>query len=454
MEAPTGKPATGATFAMVQEADLSERLALLKVRVPGASWVVLVAALPGLQRAIVVSPEERRAAFGGRVPPGVPMERATALVGSKVVGLGAGHVSLTLATGEPARLAARGGRVTLRQGATPDEGESSLAHASEAERRAWRETAAQALAQIASLGTEERRTALCRAVERADARLARREAAIEGDLAKMGRTLALAEKAPWLAAAARTAPRGSTSLSVTDWSSGEAVPLHFALDPARSATDQLEALFRKAKRLRAREQGAQLATARLAQTRAARAALAQARLELASCTDAASLEAAASAARAAAPRDLSLPPPGGGPRAAGPKRRHARVPFRTFASTSGARLLVGRDGADNDALTFRVASPHDLWLHAKERRGAHVILPQRRGENLREADLLDAAHLAAHFSEARGEAVVDVQYAARKHLRKPKGAVPGFVVVDRERVLVLRVEPARVEALLDGEATE
>jgi predicted ribosome quality control (RQC) complex YloA/Tae2 family protein len=115
---------------------------------------------------------------------------------------------------------------------------------------------------------------------------------------------------------------------------------------------------------------------------------------------------------------------------------------------------VGRDGADNDALTFRVASPHDLWLHAKERRGAHVILPQRRGENLREADLLDAAHLAAHFSEARGEAVVDVQYAARKHLRKPKGAVPGFVVVDRERVLVLRVEPARVEALLDGEATE
>jgi predicted ribosome quality control (RQC) complex YloA/Tae2 family protein len=138
-------------------------------------------------------------------------------------------------------------------------------------------------------------------------------------------------------------------------------------------------------------------------------------------------------------------------RAPAAKRRQERVPFRAFTSASGARLLVGRDGADNDALTFRVASPHDLWVHAKDRRGAHVILSLRRGESPREADLLDAAHLAAHFSEARGEAVVDVQYTPRKHLRRPRGAAPGFVLVDRERVLALRVEPARLEALLDGE---
>lgn len=433
---------------MVQEADLSEHLALLKVRVPGASWVLLVAALPGLQRAVVASPEARRAAFGGRVPAGVPLGRAAALVGAKVVGVGARHLSLTLATGEPARLEARGGRVTLRLDAAPDEGEASIAHASEAERRAWRDEAAPALAQIAGLGTEQRRATLLRAVDRADAVLARREAAILGDLAKMGRTLALAAKAPWLAAAARAAPRGATSLSVTDWSSGEAVPLTLALDPARSPVDQLDALFRKAKRLRA---GEQVAEARLAQTRESRASLALARGELVASTDAARLEAAATAARAASPRDLALPPPGASPRAPAAKRRQERVPFRAFTSASGARLLVGRDGADNDALTFRVASPHDLWVHAKDRRGAHVILSLRRGESPREADLLDAAHLAAHFSEARGEAVVDVQYTPRKHLRRPRGAAPGFVLVDRERVLALRVEPARLEALLDGE---
>ena len=65
--------------------------------------------------------------------------------------------------------------------------------------------------------------------------------------------------------------------------------------------------------------------------------------------------------------------------------------------------------------------------------------------------LVDAAHLAAHFSEAREEAVVEVQYTPRRYLRKPKGSAPGFVVVDREKVLVLRVEQGRLARLLAAE---
>jgi predicted ribosome quality control (RQC) complex YloA/Tae2 family protein len=79
------------------------------------------------------------------------------------------------------------------------------------------------------------------------------------------------------------------------------------------------------------------------------------------------------------------------------------------------------------------------------------VIPLARGEICPDARLLDAATLAAHFSDARGESVVDVQHAERRHVRKPRGSAPGAVVVDRERVLVLRLEPARLARLLRGE---
>jgi predicted ribosome quality control (RQC) complex YloA/Tae2 family protein len=66
--------------------------------------------------------------------------------------------------------------------------------------------------------------------------------------------------------------------------------------------------------------------------------------------------------------------------------------------------------------------------------------------------LVDAAHLAAHFSEARDEALVEVQYTPRRYLRKPRGSAAGLVVVDREKVLLLRREDDRLRALLEREA--
>jgi predicted ribosome quality control (RQC) complex YloA/Tae2 family protein len=64
---------------------------------------------------------------------------------------------------------------------------------------------------------------------------------------------------------------------------------------------------------------------------------------------------------------------------------------------------------------------------------------------------LDAATLAAHFSEAAGEALVEVQHTDRRHVRKPRGAAPGAVFVDREHVLLLRFEPERLVRLLASE---
>ena len=82
----------------------------------------------------------------------------------------------------------------------------------------------------------------------------------------------------------------------------------------------------------------------------------------------------------------------------------ALPPYRTYLSASGARILVGRAAEKNDALTFHVARPHDLWLHAKNRTGSHVIVPLEKNGSCPGDVLVDAAHLAAHFSEARGEA--------------------------------------------------
>jgi predicted ribosome quality control (RQC) complex YloA/Tae2 family protein len=80
-----------------------------------------------------------------------------------------------------------------------------------------------------------------------------------------------------------------------------------------------------------------------------------------------------------------------------------------------------------------------------------VIVPLEKSRVCPSDLLVDAAHLAAHFSGARGEGVVEVQHVPRRHLRKPRGSAPGLVVVDREKVTVLRVEPDRLARLLAAE---
>jgi predicted ribosome quality control (RQC) complex YloA/Tae2 family protein len=306
-------------------------------------------------------------------------------------------------------------------------------------------------ARIASeLGREAaggRRDRLRRAIARAMARVERRVEAVRGDLARVDEAHVIAERARLFVAEAGRAPRGATRICAVDWSSGEARDVELRLDPSRGAREQIDAMFKRARRL---HEGARIGRERLTDAERARGALAAIATSLddARGDTLADLE---TRARAAAPRDFKLGAPAAGrPHAGGAP---ARSPYRTFAATSGARILVGRGAADNDALTTRVARPHDLWLHAKGRHGAHVVVPLDRGA-LCPADLLvEAAHLAAHFSDARGEGVVEVQYVPRRHVRKPRGSAPGLVVVDREKVMALRVEAPLLRKLLEREET-
>jgi len=303
----------------------------------------------------------------------------------------------------------------------------------------------EALAQAESGG---RRDALAKALTRALSKVGRRIEAVRGDLAKAEKAGEMGRLAQLFVAEAARAPRGAKRLVAQDWSSGEAREVELSLDPGKTARAQVDALFQRARRLK---EGARIGLGRLADAERARAQLALVATELAAAgPDVPALEARA---RAAAPRDFKL---AAGPAQALPgrvKKQPPLPPYREFTGSAGGRVRVGRGAEQNDALTLHVARPHDLWLHAKNRTGAHVVVPLDKGASCPGELLVDAAHLAAHFSEARGEDVVEVQYTPRRYVRKPRGSAPGLVVVEREKVLVLRLEPERLRGLLEREIT-
>jgi predicted ribosome quality control (RQC) complex YloA/Tae2 family protein len=318
-----------------------------------------------------------------------------------------------------------------------------------ATREALEQAGARMVEQLARDVVGGRREALRRALARAVARVERRAEAVRGDVARAESADATAQRARLFVAEAARAKRGATRLVTVDWSSGEAREVELPLDPARGAQEQLDALFRRARRLK---DGGRIARARLADAETMRAELASVLGVLVALGDeAADLDALERRARAAAPRDFKLA--AGGPAAAAARARAdaPRAPYRTFLGASGARILVGKGAEKNDAVTFHVGRPQDLWLHAKNRTGAHVIVPLDRGASCPADVLVEAAHLAAHFSDARDETVVEVQYTPRRYLRKPKGSAPGLVVVDREKVIVLRKQDELLRKLLESE---
>ena len=100
---------------------------------------------------------------------------------------------------------------------------------------------------------------------------------------------------------------------------------------------------------------------------------------------------------------------------------------REFRSSTGLRILVGRNNRQNDRLTTKDADKRDIWLHTQKIHGSHVILCTG-GAEPDEQSLMEAASLAAYFSQAQGSAKVPVDYTPVKFVKKPAGAKPGMVV--------------------------
>lgn len=142
------------------------------------------------------------------------------------------------------------------------------------------------------------------------------------------------------------------------------------------------------------------------------------------------------------------------PRKRGPaakaKKKETRLPYRKFRSQEGYPILVGKTNRDNDRLSMSIAKGNDWWMHIGQGYGgSHVVIRVPRGKTPALETLLDAGHLALHFSKARGRGEAEVLYTQRKHLRKRKGAKPGAVEVTRSKSLQIRVEPKRLARLLE-----
>lgn len=270
-------------------------------------------------------------------------------------------------------------------------------------------------------------------------KLRRTLGAVEEDASRAARADHDRARAELLLPLASRIPRGAREARVQDWSrtSEEGVPAEvvIALDPALSAVELAARWLRKAKRYQA-------AAGRIAARReevAAQLAVAEALLQrVLLAVDAPSLSLVES--EVGAKRS--------------PARRTAasgeRLPYRTFRSRSGTPILVGRGARDNDALTLRVARGNDVWLHARGATGAHVVIPGA-GASPDSDTLGDAALLAAHFSSYRGQGGVEVAWTRRKHVRKPKGAPAGSVIVTQEKTLQVRLDEARLAELLRTE---
>ncbi len=112
--------------------------------------------------------------------------------------------------------------------------------------------------------------------------------------------------------------------------------------------------------------------------------------------------------------------------------------FKRF-EVEGFEILVGKNSKNNDVLTQQYAYKEDLWLHARDATGSHVVVKYKAGKKIPNTVIEAAASLAAYFSKRRNETLAPVIVTQKKFVRKPKGAADGQVVVEKEEVVM--VEP-------------
>lgn len=102
-------------------------------------------------------------------------------------------------------------------------------------------------------------------------------------------------------------------------------------------------------------------------------------------------------------------------------------PFH-YISSDGFHIYVGKNNYQNEELTFKFATGNDWWFHAKGMPGSHVIVKSEGAEELPDRTFEEAGRLAAYYSKGRGQEKIEIDYIQKKHVKKPNGSKPGFVV--------------------------
>ena len=289
----------------------------------------------------------------------------------------------------------------------------------------WRDAAARYLeAQLRGSRFERQRSIVASWARKESRRLARLERHLEADRAGLPASLALRRAAEALLAVPQGLHVAHGDAEVETEIPDPYAPGHVVrvfLNPRLSLAANADRLFEKARRI---ERGRDQIEARLGQTREALALAKDRESRAASALDLSDLE----------PPSPDRPTSVAGP-ASGP---------RHYLTSHGLSILVGRGAKENHRLTFAVARPEDLWLHARDVPGAHVILRDNEGR-AGALDRREAAEVAAFFSDARPDTSIDVHVTRRKHVRAARGG-PGRVSVAYSETL--RVVPRDPEGRL------
>ena len=274
----------------------------------------------------------------------------------------------------------------------------------------------------------ERRAALVAAIEAALTKEARKADALRKEAKAAADAEAMAHRANLIFSNLYRIEDGASQISVEDWENGGEV-VEITLSPKfRSAKEEADAGFKKARRLR---RGSAVVEELLEASSAKSTVLEGLRGDAVDADGDAleMLEKRAAKKGATVLVVEAVPKPV-------EKKKKSTWTGRTFTSPAGVPILVGRSRKENDRLSLVIARDGDYWLHARNAPGAHVLLQLSRAPRYYsepEPDCLQmAADLAAFYSDLRNEARADVTYTSPKHVTKPPRAPPGAVRLREE----------------------
>lgn len=275
---------------------------------------------------------------------------------------------------------------------------------------------------------------LIRTLKKALQRLRKRLTRIETDYAGLADTDDLQHTGNLLLSNLHRARRGMQELEVEDYAADPPALISIPLDPRLTPQENAEKLFKKARK---RRRGEEHYSRRRQETRAEIDWLEAMQLATEETDDAIELDALKKQLAAAGYLKIRSEPV---------RRQSRAVPVQHLAavSPSGYQLVWGRNPRENDRISRELAAPDDLWFHAHNLPGSHLLLRRAgRGGDIPPEDVLFAASLAAGYSRGRNDSRVEVMVALAQEVKKPKGAKPGLVTVEAFRTVL--VEPRRLD---------
>lgn len=277
-------------------------------------------------------------------------------------------------------------------------------------------------------GEERKKTAsaaLVRLMSAAEARLTKKLANQANDLQKARKREDLKRKADLIMANIHAIPPGAESVAVTDYFSPGLEQVVLELDGEKTAQQNAQALFKEYTRMKNAEAAL---TDQIAQ---GKQELEYVETVLLSLLEAQTMQ------DVSAIREELLE---GGYLRNREKGRRKKAPAfrpREYVSPGGMRILCGRNNRENDWLTLKTAAKNDLWFHAHQAPGSHVIL-FTEGRQPGAEDLEYAASIAAGHSKMAGQSLAAIDYALARHVKKPSGAKPGMVIYTDYKTLFVQ----------------